>query len=101
MYKEKYRERKLDIKNNPLDMLRFITMFPCSFPGLYEHIAVMYDNSLVCSSCVKENYKEIYHDTKNEYKGEWHITACICENELEDCTCSHCNKSLGYQTYIS
>lgn len=95
MYKSKYREsRKLNIRK-PLDMLRYVVIHPFAI-GAYENCLIMSDGGLVCSTCVKENYKQIYQDTKEVFEEQWNVEAMINESELEEVFCSHCNEALGY-----
>jgi len=91
-----HKERKLDTRK-PLDMLRFIVMYPLSFPGLYEHCAMTQDGGLICSDCVKENYKEMFSAAKNGGDQQWEIVGIITDCQVENASCAHCSKEIGYQ----
>jgi hypothetical protein len=89
------KERTFDLRK-PLDMIRYIVTYPFSFPGCYEHIAITSDGGLLCSNCVRDNYREIFYDTKHKICLQWEVTAITIDAELEECYCSHCNKPIGY-----
>jgi len=90
-----YRKRKLDFKK-PLDMLRFIFLNPFVWPGGYEVCALATDGGLICSKCVKENYRLMFSATKYKFSADWEISGIVIDNELEEVFCDHCSKELGY-----
>ena len=81
---------------DPLDTLRYVVRYP--FLMSYENILITVDGGLICTSCLKENYKTILYSTKHEDGSGWQITDMECENMFEDEYCSHCNKEIGYKT---
>ena len=65
----------------------------------YVWAAVMADGELVCTPCVRENYKLILGTTKGGYHDS-HDEAWECigiassgESESTEC-CAHCNKTI-------
>lgn len=87
--------RKYDLEN-PLDMVRMIARDRYTFPGGYELIALMDDGGIVCSQCVRNNYKDILHSTKQKSAEGWQVVGILNSSELdEDAYCDHCNKNFS------
>ena len=84
--------------SNPLDCVRMVARERYAWPGGYELCVVTSDGALVCSGCVRENYREIIDSTKKEISDGWRCIGISNESELEDDFCSECNKQLGYET---
>lgn len=81
---------------NPLDCVRCVARERFAFPGGYELCLVMDDGALLCSSCVRGEYRNIIDSTKKEISDGWRGMAIVNECELEYDYCSHCTKPLGY-----
>jgi hypothetical protein len=91
----KHREdREFDIREKPLDMLRYLIVNPFSLT--YQNLAVTKDGGLICSSCVAENYKSMFRATRDGDDQQWEVTAVTCESELENCFCDNCDNKIGY-----
>lgn len=80
-----------------LDKLKMAAREQYTFPGGYELIAITFDGELLCSDCVRVNYKECLHDTKHKWHTSFEIVDVVSESELEDVFCDHCYKAIGYQ----
>jgi len=88
----------IDYDRTPVDLARRIAREQFAWPGGYELCAVMDDGGLVCSACVRANYRNIIHDTKHGWNTGWRVEGITSEAELENCSCDHCDKPLGYQS---
>ena len=77
-----------------INILKDIIREPFAWPGGYEKIAFMNDGGLVCYKCLKEEYQNVLHSTKFEYQDGWEVVGVVLSNELENCSCDHCNRSL-------
>lgn len=84
--------------DNPLDQLRYAAREGYAWPGGYELCVITNDGGLICHNCVKENYREMYHDTKYAWRSGWQVVALTTESNMEDDYCSHCSKELGYHS---
>lgn len=80
---------------NPVDMVRMVARERYAWPGGYELLAITSDGGLLCSTCVRENYRQIIEHTKDKIPTGWDVVAVITEAEVEE-DCSHCGKALGY-----
>jgi hypothetical protein len=81
------------------DRARYIARERFAFPGGYELLAVMDDSALMCSQCVKDNFRlclESARDYKNDISADgWRIDAMILSSECENFeTCDNCNAHL-------
>jgi hypothetical protein len=91
------RRNDLQLPTHPGNMVQYIAHHQFAFPGSYELLAVLADGALLCSQCLRILYRQVRQDTKNGY-GQWTVAGITTEAEIEDCTCDHCNKPIGYQT---
>ncbi len=87
--------RKYNLKN-PVDMVRIIAREQFTFPGCYELIALMDDSVLLCSQCVRNNYKDIIYSTKHGNKDGWEVIGILNDSDLDgDACCDHCEKNFS------
>jgi hypothetical protein len=64
--------------------------------GGYVWAAVMNDGELVCTPCVRENYRQIFASTKNSARDGWQCVGITNSGEWESPeTCAHCYQELG------
>lgn len=87
-------EKNYDLKN-PVHMARFVAREKYGWPGGYELIAITDDGALLCSQCVRDNYRTILHSTKHKFNDGWRIIGITNESELEDDFCSNCGVNIG------
>ena len=87
-----------DTQRVGMPQARYVARHPFAWPGGYEVIACTADGALLCSSCVRENWREIVDDTKYGYRTGWTVEGIVTSDWLENHeTCAHCNRSLdGY-----
>lgn len=91
-----------------VNALKNMVREPFAWPGAYEKIAVMKDGELLCRKCIRENFRQILRDTKDDGRTGWefHSITLDCELEsrewieenLEECSldiCAHCNTVLN------
>ena len=74
---------------NALDQVRALARYK-THAG-YIWAAVAQDGELLCTPCVRENYRQVYRDTKAETRSDW---ACIgithSGGSEETEICGHC-----------
>ena len=83
-----------------IDKVRYIARVQFAFPGGYELIAFTVDGGLLCSQCIKDNYKLILQSTKGGHDQQWAVNHVTAECELEDTHCDNCYKVIGYQSEV-
>ena len=79
-----------------------------AFPGGYEILGVTGDGALLCSNCMKDNFKSILWSIKNSCDDGWKVETLTLSNAFEpvdldqvypeDCPlqfCGHCNRILN------
>ena len=88
-------DREYDFTNK-LDLVRCCARERYAWPGGYEICLIMKDGTLLCSKCVRDNYRIILDSTKKYISDEWQCIGITNESDIEDCLCSHCSVSLGY-----
>ncbi len=81
--------------SNPLHMVRYVAREKFAWPGGYELFIITNDGGLLCSFCVKENYRNVLHSTKYDFNDGWKAVFMGNDGELEDDYCSHCGKEMG------
>lgn len=81
---------------NPVHMVRFIARERFTWPGGYEICGIANDGALLCSQCVRDNYRDILYSTKHEINDGRRIIWITNESKMEEETCANCLKSLGY-----
>jgi hypothetical protein len=87
--------------SNPVHIIRCVARERYAWPGGYELFVVTTDGGLICSGCVREEYRNILDSTKKGIRDGWCVMGITNESELElyedFCSlCSHCNKKMGY-----
>ncbi len=88
----KWITQKYDL-NNPVHMARYIVRTKYVFPGGYELIGITDDGHLLCFDCIKDNYRQIIHDTKHKWGTGWQIVAITTDETLEGYEyCCNCDK---------
>lgn len=66
---------------------------------IYDRIAIMADNQVMCVKCLKENIKQILFATHSaemgeHYSKEWEITDELTNWEDRNLYCSNCNSQI-------
>src|SRR5262249_30102030 len=64
--------------------------------GGYTWAAVMSDGELMCTKCVRENYREIYAATKAaDRRNDWECIGITNDGECEEAAqCAQCHKTI-------
>ncbi len=85
-----------------LDLKASLRNGPYCWPGGYEIVYITNCGEILCSACVKKEFKQIAYDFLNNCDTGWHINAaCYEASNPEDLDedlksyCSHCNKEFG------
>ena len=65
-------------------------------PDIYDRVAIMGDNQVMCVKCLKENMKQILFATHSaesgdHYSKEWEIAGELTNWEDQNMYCSNCN----------
>ena len=87
-----------DSQRGGMPQARYVARYPCAWPGGYEVIAVLHDGELLCSHCVRENWREVVDETKYDMADQWKVVCIVTSDWLENYErCVHCNRLLdGY-----
>jgi hypothetical protein len=63
--------------------------------GGYVWAAIMNDGELLCTPCTRENYRQVYKDTRDGNRTGWECIGITHSGESESFeTCAHCNQKL-------
>jgi hypothetical protein len=63
--------------------------------GGYAWAAVMGDGELLCTPCVRDNYRQIVRDTKGKHGSGWRCIGLANSGESETTeSCCHCEREL-------
>ena len=63
--------------------------------GGYVWAAVMDDGELLCTRCVRENYRQVYRDTRARTRTGWCCEGITHSGEWETAeNCCHCNREI-------
>ena len=63
---------------------------PYAWPGGYPKTAICDDGGLLCSDCLKKEYRNVCHSTLNQWRDGWQVTAVDVMWEGDN-HCDHCN----------
>lgn len=76
-----------------LDQLRALARYQ-THAG-YTWAAIMDDGELLCTPCTRENYRQVYRDTRDGNETGWACIGITHSGESESAeTCAHCNRTL-------
>jgi hypothetical protein len=81
--------------NQPLELLRAFVRYK-THAG-YTWGLVLADGGMLCETCAKENYRQVFTETKNggKFNQGWQAIGLTNSGEAEETEyCSHCNKTL-------
>jgi len=84
-----------------IDKVRYIAREQFAFPGGYELIGITVDGGLLCSQCIRDNYKLILQSTYDGHETQWAVNHICTESELENTHCDNCYKAIGYQNEVN
>jgi len=91
----KYRDN-IDPWKDACSAARYVARNPYAFPGGYNVALVMTDGGLLCSACVKENYRLVMQDTRYDYGDTgWRAAAAMCMDIDGPDYCDNCGKQLA------
>ncbi len=83
-------------------LLKSLVREPYAWPGGYERLAITTDGGLLCSKCLKSNFRTILHSTKYQYRDGWQVGGSCYEAVSADCcpddyqnNCDHCGTVFG------
>ena len=63
--------------------------------GGYTWAALMDDGELVCVTCIRANYRQVFRSTRDYRTEGWSVRALAYSGESESTEhCAHCNKTL-------
>jgi hypothetical protein len=82
-------------KRKILNAIKDAIRKPYEWPGGYDKFAIMNDGGTLCAACIKKEYKQIMHDTKNEWRTGWDVAAIDATCNHDDAmTCDNCGKEI-------
>lgn len=65
------------------------------FHGGYTWAAVADDGALICTPCIRENYRQVYRATKTRDRSGWECVGVANSGEDDDSArCAHCDRQL-------
>lgn len=74
-----------------LDQLRALARYK-THAG-YAWAAIMDDGGLLCTPCTRENYRQVYRDTRDRACSDWQCVGITHSGESEKTEyCAHCNR---------
>lgn len=80
-----------DERRRAMDYLRNLARYRTH--GGYEWAAVMEDGELVCTPCVRENYRQIFRATRDGERSGWRCIGITHSGDSEQTeTCAHCGR---------
>lgn len=82
------------MQSNTLIQLRALARYKTH--GGYVWAAVMNDGALVCTPCVRANYRQIFRSTRDQLRDGWCCEAITHSGEWDESEwCAHCNAQLS------
>lgn len=66
---------------------------PYAWPGGYPAYTVLSDGALLCAKCARDNFRQIAHDTRYEWRTGWNAAGVDVLWEGEE-YCGHCSVRL-------
>jgi len=81
--------------DDPKDIVRFIARERYALGG-YEICGITDDGAILCSQCIKDNYRSILTDIRDGYKWSgWHVASWLLTSDVEESApCDNCYKEL-------
>jgi len=84
------------IKDDPKSSAYFVARNPYAWPGAYDILLLTHDGGLLCSKCVKGNFKSILDSCRTDCLDNWmpsgtYIASC----NVDECQCDNCYKKFG------
>jgi hypothetical protein len=59
----------------------------------YTWAAIMNDGELLCTPCTRENYRQVFRDTRDRARSDWQCVGITHSGESENTEyCAHCNR---------
>lgn len=85
-------------RTTEIEAIRTVARNPYAWPGGYPVGLVMYDGEVLCSTCVKANYRMILERTRDNDRDDWSAVGHqVYEGTEEDhgrVECIHCGHVL-------
>ena len=81
-------------KREKINKLKAFVRQPHAWPGGYSQIMIANDGVPICHKCVKEEFRNILHSTKFDFKDGWAFENTFINWEDENTFCGHCNKKI-------
>ncbi len=83
-----------DYKTAPMRALHALVRYQTH--GGYTWAAMTMDNEILCTECVRDNYRQIFRSTRDELDDGWGIVGLMNSGETEpgEICCSNCNETV-------
>jgi hypothetical protein len=79
-----------------IDQIKSAIRNKFAWPGGYALFGICSDGEMLCSNCMRENFRQILWSVKNNSRDGWRVD-CITssgEVELDGDRCAHCGREL-------
>lgn len=78
-----------------INLIKSIIRQPYAWPGGYERLAITDDGGILCHKCLKDEYHNVLHSTKFDYRDGWHVVGQATTAELDRPEyCDHCGRNI-------
>jgi len=81
-------------KREKINKLKAFVRQPHIWPGGYAQVMIANDGGTICHACAKEEFRNILHSTKFDYKDGWAFVDTFINWEDENTFCGHCNEKI-------
>ena len=76
-----------------IDALRALARYQTH--GGYTWAAVMDDGELVCTRCIRDNYRQVFRSTRDQWRDGWQVEGLTNSGESEEsASCANCNREI-------
>ena len=92
----------------PVDVVQMVARERYAWPGGYVLCGLTADGALLCSQCIRSEYRNVLHSTKHGMRDGWQIISweadCNFDHDSDDIDnpnsicgtrCAHCDTPLG------
>ena len=95
-------ERMVEVKHREIhypfvgsNIPRFIARNPYAWPGGYNIAGITSDGALLCSKCIREEYRNVMNSSYTECSDGWWVTGWAVMDVDGPDYCDNCNEQLA------
>lgn len=74
---------------------RYVARYPYAWPGGYDVAALTSDGALLCSDCVRAEYRTVAEDSRARLHSGWDVVAAVCMDTDVPSPCDNCGRELA------